>query len=143
MREIIKSRYTYPAAIIPICSLLLFISCYTAQSRGVASIEYKIPENFNFNVDDIKKNPPFYKTDNSGYKLVIVFYSYFPVVEVMSFSGDELITQIKPGELKALIRVMDKDKVIKVHFVEVKGEGKEILLREFSEKAALLFSGRN
>lgn len=138
MRKTINLKYYIMSGIIYMVSLLIITSCYTAQTRGVASIDYKIPENFNFTVDDIKKNPPFYKSDDSGYKLVIVFYSYYPVVEVMSFSGGELITQIKPGELKALIRVMDKDEIIKVYFVEVKGEGKDNLLREFSEKAGLL-----
>jgi len=141
--SILKGKYYYAAALSALFVLLVITSCNTPQKRGIASVEYKIPENFNFTADDIKKNLSFYKEENSGYKLVIVFYSYYPVVEVMSFSGDEIITRINPGELKALIRVMDKDKVIKIHFLEVKGEGKEILLREFSEKAALLFLVRD
>jgi len=124
---------------IPLFSLFLFISCASSPPGGITSFEYKIPEVFNFNEEDLNKNLNFNKSDNPGYKAVIVFYSYFPVVEVMSYSGDELIIKTKPGELKALIRIMDDDKTVKVHFVEVKGEGKDNLLREFSEKAGLLF----
>ncbi len=131
----------YPAKIfILLFPILLSISCASSQPLGVASIEYKIPEVFNFNEEDLKRNLIFDKSSNSRYNAVIVFYSYFPVVEVMSYSGDELIIKTKPGELKALIRVMDNDKTVKVHFVEVKGEGKDNLLREFSEKAGLLFT---
>ena len=124
---------------IPLFSILFCVSCFSTQPGALASIEYKIPEVFNFNENDIKKNLNFNKSDNSGYNAVIVFYSYFPLVEVMTYSGDDLITKTKPGELKALIRVMDNYKIVKVYFVEVKGEGKDNLLREFSKKAGLLF----
>ncbi len=143
MKNIIYLKQYSGKIFIPLFSLFLFISCASSQPGGVALFEYKIPEIFNFNEEDLNKNLNFKKSDNPGYKAVIVFYSYFPVVEVMTYSGDDLIIKTKPGELKALIRVMDNDKIVKVYFVEVKGEGKDNLLREFSRKAGLLLSELN
>lgn len=143
MKNIIYLKQYSGKILIPLFPLFLFISCASFPPVRVASFEYKIPEVFNFNEEDLKKNLDFNISDNPGYKAVIVFYSYFPVVEVMTYSGDDLIIKTKPGELKALIRVMDNDTIVKVHFVEVKGEGKDNLLREFSKKAALLLSELN
>lgn len=100
----------------------------------------QVPEDINLEEKDflnIITLPDMGKGSNT---MIIVPYTYSPFVEVTAYSGIEIINKRKPGKMKVLVRIMDKDKALKVIFIEVEGEGKENLLRLFSEKVKVLFT---
>lgn len=123
--------------------LFFLISCNTVQEvKGISSVIVQVPEGINLSEKDFLNviAAPF--PGKNSNTMVIVPYSYSPFVEVTAYSGAEIINTKNPGKLEVLIRIMDNDRVIKVIFVEVDGEGKQNLLSLFAEKVkVLLYSG--
>jgi hypothetical protein len=113
------------------------------EIRGVASISIRIDEGINLSEDDFLSLFPESYFSNSGYSMVIVPFSYSPFVEITAFSGSEIISKKKPGEMKVLVRIMDKEKIVKVFFIEAEEEGKENLLTVFAGKLKRIIPGGN
>ena len=130
----------------PLLIFVLFLcvtSCRTMEINGVSSLSIKIPEGINLSEDDfLNLFPESYFTD-SAYSMVIVPFSYSPFVEITAFSGSEMINKKKSGEMKALVRIMEKEKIVKLFFIEVEEEGKENLLRAFSVRVNDFIPGNN
>lgn len=123
--------------------LSFLISCNTVQeTQGISSLVVQIPEGINLSEKDFLNIISIPFSEKNSNTMVVVPYSYSPFVEVTAYSGAEIINKRKPGKLEVLVRIMDNDKVIKVIFIEVDGEGKENLLSLFAEKVkVLLYSG--
>ena len=113
------------------------------EINGVSSLTIKVPEGINLSEDDfLNLFPESYFTD-SAYSMVIVPFSYSPFVEITAFSGSEMINKKKSGEMKALVRIMEKEKIVKLFFIEVEEEGKENLLRAFSVRVNNIIPGND
>lgn len=122
--------------------LLSIASCRTMAIRGVSSVSVKEAGGINLSENDFVNMFDKSYFDESGYSMVVVPFSYSPFIEVTAFSGSEMATVKKQGEMKVLVRIMDGEKVLKVFFVEVEEEGKENLLRAFREKVKEQIPGR-
>ncbi len=124
--------------------LFFLISCNTVQEvQGISSVIVQVPEGINLSEKDFLNVSYVPLSENKSNTMVIVPYSYSPFVEVTAYSGAEIINKRNPGKLEVLIRIMDNNEVIRVIFVEVNGEGKENLLRLFSEKVRVLLDSGN
>ena len=124
--------------------LFFLISCNTVQEvQGISSVIVQVPEGISLSEKDFLNVSYVPFSEKKGNTMVIVPYSYSPFVEVTAYSGAEIINKRNPGKLEVLIRIMDNNEVIRVIFVEVNGEGKENLLRLFSEKVRVLLDSGN
>lgn len=140
MIELFKQIKLLPALLL----LVFLISCNTVQEiQGISSVIVQVPDGINLSEKDFLNVTTFPDIGKGSNTMIIVPYSYSPFVEVIAYSGVEIINKRKPGKLKVLIRIMDNDKVLKVIFIEVDGEGKENLLSLFSEKVKVLLYSKN
>jgi len=109
--------------------LCFFLSC-DSPAVSFNRIEYKIPAHISIQADDLKRALGYVKTDpSSPLYIVVTLYSYSSGSETISFSGgDDLKTVSGKGKLKALVKVMDGEKIVKAGFIEGGGNSKEEML---------------
>lgn len=123
--------------------LLIFLTILVSSCRESSvtfnRIEYVIPEHIDIKADDLKNRFSEFKIDPaSSIRIVIVLYCYSSGAETFSFSGGEdLKTAIAGGRLKALVKVMEGEKIIRAEFVEGNGNSKDDMLVSFVKEIKL------
>jgi len=118
--------------------ILINCSCADKNIRKYRVIDVNIPSSIILDRIDLKKVSNTLKTDSlSKYTVKITVYSYSSGREVISFSGSgDLTSGTQPGVLKGLIKILEGDKIIRVEFIEAKGNSNEELVSDFN--AAIL-----
>ncbi len=109
--------------------MLLIISCDT-PAVSFNRIEYNIPGHISINEDDLKSAFREINTDPaSSFYMVVTLYSYSSGTETISFSGgDDVKTVSGKGRIKALLKIMDGNKIIRAEFAEGGGGSREEMI---------------
>ncbi len=114
--------------------LLLFSMVFMSSCRDTAvtfsRIEYVIPAHIDIKTAELQSRLTDIKTDSaSPYHIVIVLYSYSSGAEKISFAGGDNITTVTAGgRLKALVKVMDGEKILRAEFAEGTGNSMEEMI---------------
>jgi len=118
---------------------VIFVFSCRESSLTINRIEYTIPDHIDVKAVELKNRFSEFKTDpSSPVYIVIVLYSYSSGAETISFSGgQDMSTAIAGGRLKALVKVMNAEELIKAEFVEGRGDTKEDMIISFVKEIKL------
>ncbi len=96
---------------------------------------YIRPEAFNLTGFSIDVEPD----PSSRFNLDIVIYSYSQGKETISMKGDSgFVTEAGAAEIKALVKILDGEKIVRAEFIEVSGNSNDELIRNLADSVSAL-----
>ncbi len=129
----------YVVLMISVTFIVMSVSC-DEKRVGFKNIELSAAPYLKIGEEALKTFAPEIKPDpGSRYTLHVVIYSYSQGKETISMAGESsFITETGSGKLKALVKIMDGENLMKAEFIEVSGKSMEQIFQNLSRSVSSL-----